>query len=509
MKTEPSGRHPIDVDALLALAAGELDGVEAAEVNGHVAVCRGCRTLYADAREIHREAVRLGDSAVSDVDDVTRMRLWRAVEAEAVAAAARGEQKRAWRIVFASSRTRGIAAAAVLAVVGVAVFGARMAWDPQELPTGPLVAGSDSGPAAVPDSTRAVVGTADGPGTTSRAAGSLLVQKRRVQRRLRVPLRRSAGSPRAPTMRPLPTSVEAPPDGALQSPALTPTSAPERPVTAVRPGEQRLRCGGVLAMGGARVTVVRDELRTATVRLASGRLRLHIPKLPAGGRVEVVTPDARVRVVGTRFTVLRGAGQQTTVSVSEGVVWVLPTGRNRKTVVLRAGEHRSVLGEAAYLKAVHADFSRAIRAGKLQEAARLGRRYLDVTSRPNAAASLKLKLAGILVWLGRADRAAQLYQSVADTAPQSMARQNALAFLARLHSSRRAHGRAVAVWRQLVDRYPAGIFAREALMQLVHRSCGRATPRAVVERRTLRKRYPRHAGAQALLARCAKGRAGR
>ncbi len=67
-----------------------------------------------------------------------------------------------------------------------------------------------------------------------------------------------------------------------------------------------------------------------SIRLDQGRVDVHVPKLPQGGSFDVVTPDARVEVHGTRFSVSvdRASGGVTTthVAVTEGRVRVSSRG---------------------------------------------------------------------------------------------------------------------------------------------------------------------------------------
>jgi hypothetical protein len=101
--------------------------------------------------------------------------------------------------------------------------------------------------------------------------------------------------------------------------------------------------------GGTRVTVSEagrlhvDEL-TATRRfsLRAGHLQAHVAKLGRGERFLVDTPDAEVEVRGTVFGVAvdgpescRGVASRSTISVSEGAVWVRS---NTTQVLLHPGE---------------------------------------------------------------------------------------------------------------------------------------------------------------------------
>jgi hypothetical protein len=67
------------------------------------------------------------------------------------------------------------------------------------------------------------------------------------------------------------------------------------------------------------------------VRVSSGKVSVHVPKLPAGSKLSVATPDATVTVHGTAFTVevtrAPDGAAATTVVVTEGRVAVDSGGR--------------------------------------------------------------------------------------------------------------------------------------------------------------------------------------
>ena len=81
---------------------------------------------------------------------------------------------------------------------------------------------------------------------------------------------------------------------------------------------------------------------TRRFSLSSGQLQAHVAKLGQGERFVVSTPDSEVEVRGTVFTVAvdspprcRDSASSSTVSVSEGAVWVHS---GDKQVVLQPGE---------------------------------------------------------------------------------------------------------------------------------------------------------------------------
>ncbi len=96
----------------------------------------------------------------------------------------------------------------------------------------------------------------------------------------------------------------------------------------------------------ASTTVRFARERTATLTgeelvLSHGSVALKVPKLGALRTLAVVTPDARVTVHGTAFRVdvdEAGAHPTTSVTVTEGTVWVTEGGRD---IVLPRGSHWS------------------------------------------------------------------------------------------------------------------------------------------------------------------------
>jgi hypothetical protein len=87
-----------------------------------------------------------------------------------------------------------------------------------------------------------------------------------------------------------------------------------------------------------------DDLGTTRrFSLSSGQLQAHVTKLGQGDRFIVSTPDSEVEVHGTVFTVAvdsspsrcRNSASSSTVSVSEGAVWVRS---GDKQIVLQPGE---------------------------------------------------------------------------------------------------------------------------------------------------------------------------
>jgi|RhiMethySRZTD1v2_1073278.scaffolds.fasta_scaffold31129_4 ferric-dicitrate binding protein FerR (iron transport regulator) len=145
-------------------------------------------------------------------------------------------------------------------------------------------------------------------------------------------------------------------------------------------GWARLRTRQGLALGLAGGTAVElGELRGVAgerrVFLSRGELSCEVPKLPVGEQFVVVTPDARVVVHGTAFTVrvAPSGASGTCVRVQHGVVSVHRAGQ---TIVLNGGEGwgceqtavREPAGERA--KAAVAEALPARRPGEARSAAK-------------------------------------------------------------------------------------------------------------------------------------------
>ncbi len=88
------------------------------------------------------------------------------------------------------------------------------------------------------------------------------------------------------------------------------------------PAQLRLADGSRVA--AAPTSSLRLQTGTSgwTLALTRGRVRLHVTHQPPGQSVHVQTPEATVRVIGTRFEVERCTSRATAVSVREGVVGV-------------------------------------------------------------------------------------------------------------------------------------------------------------------------------------------
>lgn len=111
-------------------------------------------------------------------------------------------------------------------------------------------------------------------------------------------------------------------------------------VRADRVSRADLGIASVAIERGAILNVVAHAAREVDVRLYRGEVSAAVEKLGDGDSFEINTRQARIKVVGTRFTV-RAAEEETSVSVEEGTVWVWPLGAT-EPLVLNAGQQHHI-----------------------------------------------------------------------------------------------------------------------------------------------------------------------
>ncbi len=104
-------------------------------------------------------------------------------------------------------------------------------------------------------------------------------------------------------------------------------------------GTARLEAGAELQVKG-RLSLLSDDPKQVHLRLEQGQVYSQVPKLQEGARYEVETPQAWVRVRGTRFTVSL-EGESTRVEVQEGLVELVPKD-GRPILLVAAGEERQL-----------------------------------------------------------------------------------------------------------------------------------------------------------------------
>lgn len=247
-----------------------------------------------------------------------------------------------------------------------------------------------------------------------------------------------------------------------------PANAPNAPLFAA-PGtsfDATAGAQGRVLRNGARVhadsgviAVVAGE-QTDGLRLEGGSVTLEVPRLPEGHLLFVATPDAEVRVHGTRFTVARDAAG-TAVKVTEGVVEVRPQGAGRQPVMLRAGDATFVEPLGSYRIRARAEALTALDQGQVSVAEGHLGSLLATEPEPPMAAEAR----ALLAWASasRGDRAGAivLYRRALAELPLSerpLWADNASAELALLLEQADA-GAAVSAWRAYLERFPGGVHA--------------------------------------------------
>ncbi len=216
----------------------------------------------------------------------------------------------------------------------------------------------------------------------------------------------------------------------------------------------------------------RLRLDTGTIKLAaesqgkqalvmrSGRVSVEVPKLPAGKTLSVVTPDAEVRVRGTRFQVTR-ISQETQVYVQDGVVEVFPEGAGRASHTVRAGESVTVPSIEVYREEVRHSAVEALDRGHF-DAAEVQIEQLfgtdsDAAQRAESHALLAWSFAG----RGKHDQAIERYRQALKLLPaeqRPLWAENACAELALL-LQQKSSKQGVAAWAECLRRFPEGVHA--------------------------------------------------
>lgn len=230
-----------------------------------------------------------------------------------------------------------------------------------------------------------------------------------------------------------------------------------------------------------------ERLAPSEVRLGlvTGRVEVAFhPEHKGKDRMSVETRAARVIVVGTRFEVSANAAGDTSVSVSEGVVQVVPR-RGGQARYLRAGEHVEIAAEEASERdrALRADIEARIAEEvapeqALAEAEAQASAVDAETSearevrRDDAAPARKLEAARELLMHGKHGAARERLQKLAKSAAPTGARVEALTLMAESFTAQGQIPNATEAYREAVriaPRHPAGYNALFALARLLER----------------------------------------
>jgi ferric-dicitrate binding protein FerR (iron transport regulator) len=217
---------------------------------------------------------------------------------------------------------------------------------------------------------------------------------------------------------------------------------------------------------------VRIRLESGTLKLAVaskqshalvlpvGRVFVEVPKLSGGETVSVRTPDAEVRVHGTRFQVIR-TDKDTQVSVVEGVVEVRPEGIGRPVQTVRAGESVTVGSAEAYRERLRHSTLDALDHGELDAAEKQIGQLLGTSAEAIQRAEAQALLAWSLSARGKRGDAIQRYRQALTLLPegqQSLWAENAcaeLAILVEQESPRDSRP----IWAECLRRFPDGVHA--------------------------------------------------
>lgn len=213
-----------------------------------------------------------------------------------------------------------------------------------------------------------------------------------------------------------------------------------------------------LDFGSVRLATSSSE--SETLLLPLGRIVLDVPKLPPGNALTVRTPDAEVRVHGTRFHVMR-TKQDTHVHVVDGVVEVRPEGVGRPPRTLRAGESATISSAGTYRESLRESTLASLDHGEFVAAERLIGQLLGSSVEPIQQAEAHALLAWTLSARGRHDEALRCYQRALALLPEgehSLWAENACAELALL-AEQQSPRRSARAWTECLRRFPDGVHA--------------------------------------------------
>jgi ferric-dicitrate binding protein FerR (iron transport regulator) len=197
---------------------------------------------------------------------------------------------------------------------------------------------------------------------------------------------------------------------------------------------------------------------TQTLFLPSGRVSVDVPKLPRGSSLSVRTPDAEVRVHGTRFQVIR-TGKDTQVHVVEGVVEVRPEGLGRPVQTVRAGESVTVGSAEIYREGLRSSTLAALDHGEFAVAEKQIGDLLGSSADRTQQAEAQALLAWSLSARGKHSEAIQRYRQVLSLLPEgerSLWAENACAELAILLEQESPKDSGV-TWTECLRRFPDGV----------------------------------------------------
>jgi ferric-dicitrate binding protein FerR (iron transport regulator) len=217
---------------------------------------------------------------------------------------------------------------------------------------------------------------------------------------------------------------------------------------------------------------VRIRLEAGSLKLASstqegqvlllplGRVFVEVPKLAPGRTLSVRTPDAEVRVHGTRFQVIR-TSKETQVDVTEGVVEVRPEGGGRAVQTVKAGESTTVPSAEMYRETLRHSTLEALEDADYATAERQIGQLLQTSPIVVEQAEAQALLAWSLSGRGKRSEAIDRYRQALALLPhghQPLWAENACAELAILVQRMRPKESA-STWAECLRRFPDGVHA--------------------------------------------------
>jgi ferric-dicitrate binding protein FerR (iron transport regulator) len=201
--------------------------------------------------------------------------------------------------------------------------------------------------------------------------------------------------------------------------------------------------------------------------MSSGRVSLEVPKLPVGSTLSVRTPDAEVRVHGTRFQVIR-TGRETQVVVAEGLVEVRPEGIGRPIQMLKMGESTIVPSAEAYREGLRHATLAALDHGQFGAAEKQIAQLLGFTPDAAQQAEAQALLAWSLSARGKRSEAIARYRQALALLPEPrrpLWAENACAELAILVQQGNPQ-QSAGIWAECLRRFPDGVHAALARSQV-------------------------------------------
>ena len=224
-----------------------------------------------------------------------------------------------------------------------------------------------------------------------------------------------------------------------------------------------LESGVRIRLEAGSLKLVTATKESQSLLLPSGRVYVDVPKLPPGATLSVRTPDAEVRVHGTRFQVVR-TGNETQVHVTDGVVEVRPEGIGRPMQMVRSGESATVASAEVYREDLRHSTLAALDHGEFGSAEKQIGQLLGSSPDVSQQAEAEALLAWSLAARGKRGPAIDRYRRALALLPegqQPLWAENACAELALLVQQESPKASAD-TWKECLRRFPDGVHAASA-----------------------------------------------